>query len=72
MSNSNLALWDSVSRTDPQYTKVAKKGQFSFTSISPVSQFKEATKAFGIQGIGWGVVVGSEVFVKEAFEKTRL
>lgn len=70
MSNNNLTLWDSVSRTDPKYTKVAKKGAFSFTSIAPVSQFKEATKAFGIQGIGWGVVVGSETFQKETFEET--
>jgi len=66
----NLTLWDSVSRTDPKHTKIAKKGQFSFTSISPVSQFKEATKAFGIQGIGWGVVVDSEKFQKETFEET--
>jgi len=70
MDNNNLTLWDSVSRTDPANTKSAKKGQYHFTSIAPVSQFKEATKAFGIQGIGWGVVVGSEKFVKETFGET--
>jgi hypothetical protein len=69
---SNLTLWDSVSRTDPKYTKTAKKGQYQFTAIAPVSQFKEATNAFGIQGIGWGVVVGSEKFTKETFEETIL
>jgi len=70
MDNHNLTLWNSVSRTDPKNTKTAKKGMFSFTSIAPVSQFKEATKVFGIQGIGWGVVVGSEKFVKETFGET--
>jgi hypothetical protein len=69
---SNLTLWDSVSRTDPKHTKTAKKGQYHFTAITPISQFMEATKAFGIQGIGWGVVVGSEKFVKETFGETIL
>jgi len=70
MNKNNLSLWDSVSRTDPQYTKTAKKGQYHFTAITPVSQFKEATKVFGIQGIGWGVAIGSEKFVKETFGET--
>lgn len=43
---------------------------FVFTSIAPVYQFKTATEAFGVQGIGWGVVVGSEKFQKETFEET--
>mgnify|MGYP000005834853 CR=1 FL=1 len=70
MSNENLKLWESVSKTDPKYTKVAKKGAFHFTSIAPIYQFREATRVFGIQGIGWGVVVGSEKFQKETFEET--
>lgn len=68
----NLKLWDSVSKTDPKNTKEAKKGMFTFTSISPMSQFKEATKAFGVQGVKWGIVVGSEVFSSEKHEETVL
>ena len=66
----NLALWDSVAQTDPKNTKQAQKGMFTFTSIAPVSQFKEATRVFGIQGIGWGVKIGSEKFQKETFAET--
>lgn len=66
----NLSLWDSVSKTDPMYTKKARKGQFNFTSIAPIYQFKMATEAFGVQGIGWGVVVGSEVFQEKEYGTT--
>lgn len=58
----NMALWDKVCKTDPRFTKKAKKGQFSFTAISPMYQVKRATEAFGPQGLGWGVVIGSEKF----------
>ena len=61
-TKNNLSLWDSVSKTDPIYTKEASKGAHKFTSITPIYQFRNATDAFGIQGIGWGVVVGSECF----------
>lgn len=70
MSEGNLNLWDSVSKTDPLFTKPAKKGQFQFTSIAPVYQFKMATKAFGVQGIGWGVIPGSEVFQEKEYGTT--
>lgn len=66
----NLSLWDSVSKTDPIYTKEASKGQYKFTSIAPMYQFKKATEAFGIQGIGWGVKVGSEVFQEKEYGTT--
>lgn len=68
----NLQFWDSVSKTDPLYTKRAKKGQYHFTSIAPMYQFKMATKAFGMQGIGWGVVVGSEKFNEVTYGTTTI
>ena len=68
--DNNLVLWDSVSKTEQRYTKAAKKGQYHFTSIAPMSQFMKATEVFGIQGIGWGIKIGSEVFVKEEFGET--
>ena len=67
---SNLELWDSVSKTDPAFTKPAKKGQYNFTSITPVYQFKNATDMFGPQGIGWGVKIGSEVFQEKEYSTT--
>jgi len=67
---SNLALWDKVKKTDPNYTKPAKKGAYQFTSIAPIYQFKNATEVFGIQGIGWGIVIGSEVFTENEYGTT--
>ena len=62
---SNLKLWKAVEETDVKYTKQAKKGAHKFTSITPMSQFKKATEQFGIQGIGWGIKIGSEVFMEQ-------
>lgn len=67
---SNLDLWNSVEKTDPAFTKKAKKGAYQFTSIAPMYQFKEATKAFGPQGIGWGVVPESEKFGETTYGTT--
>lgn len=67
---SNLTLWDSVSKTDPLHTKPAKKGAYHFTAIAPMSQFKKATEVFGPQGLGWGVVVGSELFDEREYGTT--
>lgn len=68
----NLKLWKSVEETDVKYTKKAKKGQHQFTSITPMSQFKKATEQFGIQGIGWGIKIGSEVFMEQTIGTTNL
>ena len=67
---SNLKLWDAVKKTDPLYTKPAKKGAYKFTSVAPMYQNFKATEQFGIQGIGWGIVVGSEVFTEKEYGTT--
>jgi hypothetical protein len=67
---SNLELWDSVSKTDPRYTKKAKKGMHQFTSITPIYQVKKATAALGVQGIGWGIDPRSEVFSEREYGTT--
>ena len=52
--DNKLQLWDSVSTTDPKYTKkVNQRG--GFTAIAAQSQVKKATEIFGPAGIGWGV-----------------
>jgi hypothetical protein len=65
--NNNLNLWNSVDKTNSKFTKPATKGGYSYTSITPVSQYKEATSVFGIQGIGWGIIKGSEKFNHETY-----
>lgn len=68
----NMKLWSQVETTNPEYTKKAKKGAHHFTSITPMSQFKAATQAFGIQGIHWGIKIGSEVFTEHDIGETKL
>lgn len=72
MNNENLNLWISVEKTDPDYTKSGIKSGNSFTSISPMYQFKNATEKFGMFGIGWGIELGSEVFSYEVLGDTTL
>lgn len=69
---SNLDLWNSVCKTDPAFTKKASKGAHNFTSVAPMYQNKKATERFGIQGIGWGVVVGSEKFTEKEYGTTTI
>ena len=72
MADNNLKLWDQVSVTDISFTKPAKKGAYQFTSISPMYQKMQATKALGPQGINWGVEVGSETFEYKEIGTTTL
>lgn len=54
MSKNNMALWNSVCETDPQFTKsVNQRG--GFTAIGAQSQIMKATEVFGAMGTGWGV-----------------
>jgi hypothetical protein len=50
---SNLSLWDSVCETDPSFTKVVNQ-RGGYTSITPQYQIREATRIFGLYGMGWG------------------
>jgi len=51
----NLELWESVSRTDPAFTKAYKgPGGFQGTAVSPTYVNMKATEIFGPVGIGWG------------------
>lgn len=54
MANDNLKLWNSVEKTNPNYTKKAKVGGNSITAISPQYQIKNATEKFGAYGATWG------------------
>ncbi len=54
MKDKNLSLWESVSKTDPAFTKRCdQKG--GFTSINPYYQIKEATNLWGPYGSAWGL-----------------
>lgn len=51
---SNIKLWNSVEKTDTQFTKyVGQRG--GYTAISPQYQLKKATEKFGPYGKGFGL-----------------
>lgn len=50
---SNLDLWDSVERTNPDHTTDVTFGR-KITAIDPYRQIKNATEKFGPVGVGWG------------------
>jgi len=69
---SNLDFWNEVSKTDPKHTKPAKIGKMNITAIDPHYQRMNATAAFGMYGIGWGIVPGSEDYTYVDCDDTKL
>jgi hypothetical protein len=65
MSNTsdNLAIWNEVEQTDPNYTKQFNRGGgFKGTATNATYLIKKATKMFGPIGIGWGWNIIEEKF----------
>jgi len=59
---SNLALWNQVSKTNPEYTTEVPSGfGKKLTAVDAHSQIMFATEAFGPVGLGWGYNVDYEI-----------
>lgn len=56
----NMKVWNSVSRTDPKYTKKGDTFNNYLTSINGTYLIKEATRIFGMMGIGFGFKILEE------------
>jgi hypothetical protein len=56
----NMALWESVERTDPGQTKQITGKPYKGTSPKPYYLIRKATETFGPCGIGWGFTIVSE------------
>lgn len=72
MSKKNLTLWDSVTKTDKEYTKEANVNGQNITSINGVYMAMKATEVFGPIGDGWGYQIiddrldnGAPIYSKE-------
>lgn len=65
---SNLALWDRVSKTDPNAVKPITGKQYQGNSPKPYYIVERLTQEFGPCGIGWGMNVINERF--ERFSDT--
>lgn len=63
----NLALWQRVEKTDPQYTKpFSRGGGFRGTATNATYLAKKATEIFGPIGIGWGLEILDEAIMEGA------
>lgn len=56
----NMALWESVEKTDPAQTKQITGKPYKGTSPKPYYLIRKATEIFGPCGIGWGFSIVSE------------
>lgn len=55
MTENNLAIWERLSKTDPNHTKgFSRAGGFKGTAIKPIYTEQKMTETFGPCGIGWG------------------
>lgn len=63
--NRNMALWELVHNTPPQYTKGFKRGGgFAGTAIDPTYLVMRATELWGPIGLDWGYEVVEERYVE--------
>jgi len=61
----NLAIWEQVDETDPNFTKgFSREGGFKGTATNATYLAKKATSLFGPMGIGWGIKVLNEGLIK--------
>jgi hypothetical protein len=49
-----MELWDKVSQSDKNFLKPVNYGSRKYTSIDPMYQIREVTRAFGPVGKHWG------------------
>lgn len=60
MTDSNVALWESVCKTDPKHVKEITGKQYKGNSPKPYYIVRRLTEAFGVCGIGWGFSILNE------------
>lgn len=51
----NMALWNSVKKTERKYIKVASPKGYKMTTICPQSRLETATRLWGSMGDKWGI-----------------
>ena len=67
-ANPNMVIWDKFSKTDPTKTKNTTVSGQNRTCVDAQYKKMQITKAFGLYGLGWGVVPNSEIYERASFE----
>jgi len=62
LKSDNLRLWNSVCKTDPEFTKDASVSGQKRTAVDAQYKKQMITKEFGPYGKGWGVIAESEKY----------
>lgn len=66
----SLDFWKKVEKTNPKYTKEANVSGQRRTAVDAQYKKKMITEQFGMMGLGWGVVAGSEEYERIYYETT--
>lgn len=66
----SLDFWKKVEKTNPKYTKNVKVSGQHRTAVDAQYKKKMITEHFGMCGMGWGVVPGSENYERHHYEKS--
>jgi len=70
MTANNMRLWEQVSVTPSTHVKI--NPSTNRHSIGAMFQKEKATEMFGIYGLDWGVVSGTETYDRTQHENTHL
>jgi len=63
-----IDFWKKVEKTNPQYTKDASVSGQKRTAVDAQYKKMMITEQFGMYGLGWGVVAGSEDYQRVHYE----
>ena len=67
----SLEFWNRVEKTDPSHTKQYSDSGQTRTTVDAQVKKKMITKQFGIYGLGWGVVAGSENYDRVHYDDEK-
>jgi len=66
-----IDFWNSVEKTNPKHTKQYSDSGQTRTTVDAQVKKKMITEKFGIYGLGWGVVAGSENYDRVHYDDEK-
>lgn len=69
--SSLIDFWNSVEGTNPKYTKQYSDSGQTRTTVDAQVKKKMISEKFGMYGLGWGVVVGSEKYERIHYDDEK-
>lgn len=66
-----IDFWNSVEKTNPKHTKQYSDSGQTRTTVDAQVKKKMITEKFGMYGLGWGVVAGSENYDRVHYDDEK-